>query len=74
MRGTDMNSSCCQMRSENVAAVPEILFSPEHGQKPAFAPDQASFELPTVLGFVSRFAREAPPPDTSPGAISILRI
>lgn len=74
MRGMDMNSSCCQMHGDNVAAVPEILFFPEHGQNPALAPYRARIESPVISYPVSRSYLEAPPTDNSPGGSSILRI
>ncbi len=74
MRGTDMSSSCCQMHGENVATVPDLLASPEHGQNPALTPYQDSVESPVILHPASRFYQEAPPADISPGRSSILRI
>jgi hypothetical protein len=74
MRGMDVSSSCCQMHGENVAAVPEILFSPEHRQNPALAPNPANVESPVILCRLNRSYPEAPPTDTSPGRSSILRI
>jgi len=74
MHGMDVNSSCCQMHGENVAAVPEILFFPEHGQNPALAPYRANVESPVIVYPLSRSYLEAPPADNSPGRSSILRI
>ena len=74
MRGMDMNSSCCQMHGENVATVPDLLFSPKHGQNPALAPYRASVESPLILYPASRSYLETPPADMSPDRSSILRI
>lgn len=74
MQNADMNSSCCQTHSGDAAVVPEGLFAPEHVRLAALAPQVGAVPITPVSADAIRYLREAPPPDISPGAPSVLRI
>jgi len=72
--GMTVNGSCCQV-SRPIPAVPPVpLSSSERLQRLAFVANQAALQVSTSSGAVYRNALEAPPPKSSPGGISILRI
>ena len=74
MHGANMNASCCRTHSEDGAVVPEVPFALEHVRMTAMASQPVSGVILSVSTDAIRCVREAPPPDTPPGAGSILRI
>lgn len=74
MQNADMNSPCCRTHSEDAAVVPEVPFAPEHVRIAALALHLAAGPILAGSADAIRFVWEAPPPDTPPGATSVLRI
>jgi hypothetical protein len=74
MRGTDSKASCCQTGSIDAAVTLVPPFSPEHSLKPLLVACPSSLERSATPVAGWRNALEAPPPRSSAGAISILRI
>ena len=74
MQGTDMNAPCCPTHTEDAAMVPEAPVALEHGTLIALPPHPATVPMLAVSADGIRYVPGAPPPDTSPGAISVLRI
>lgn len=72
--GTAANSSCCQVGRQDPAVTPVLLSTSEHSQRLAFVPNQVAPQAPDSQSAACRDALEAPPPRSSPGGISILRI
>jgi hypothetical protein len=72
--GTTTNRSCCQIGHEELALSQVSQSSSEHSQRLAFVPIRASLQAPTSHGAMCRNVQEAPPPKSSPGGISVLRI
>lgn len=66
--------SCCQLHEESIGLVPVLGYAPEQLQQLAVSPDQ--FLLPALIeartGLRTLF--EAPPPRSSSGVSSILRV
>jgi hypothetical protein len=66
--------SCCQLHEQSIGLVPVLAYAPEQLQKLAVAP--AQFLLPALAearnGLRNRF--ETPPPKSSSGVSSILRV
>jgi hypothetical protein len=72
--GTAANSSCCQVGLQNPAVTTVTQSRSEQSQRLAFVPNQATLQAPTSQSAACHNALEAPPPKSSPGCISILRI
>ncbi|MGA7857284.1 MAG: hypothetical protein WCA11_05135 [Terracidiphilus sp.] len=72
--GTTANRSCCQVGRQDPAVPPVPLSTSKHSQRLAYVPNQAALQAPTSQSAACRNALEAPPPKSSPGGISILRI
>jgi hypothetical protein len=72
--GATANRSCCQVDRQNPAVTPVAQSSSEHSQRLEFVPTKANLQATTSQGAACRNALEAPPPKSSPGGISILRI
>jgi hypothetical protein len=74
MQSADMNSPCCRTHSGDAAVVPETSSAPEHGPITALVPHPDAGAILAATRDAIGCIPEAPPPDTSPGASSILRI
>jgi hypothetical protein len=74
MQGTDSKASCCQTGGIDAAVTPVPPFSPELSLKPLLVTCPTSLERSATHVAGWRNALESPPPRSSSGAISILRI
>jgi hypothetical protein len=74
MRGMRMHPTCCRIRGTEPAVTPVPPFSPEHSLKPLLVAYSIRLERPAATDAGWHSALEAPPPRSSPGALSILRI
>lgn len=74
MPSMGMNASCCQVRGTDVFVAPVLPYSPEHSLRLAFIPGETRVEPSAAPSTGWRNAFEAPPPKSSPGVHSILRI
>ncbi len=74
MHGMKMTSACCQIRGTAPAFTPVPPFSPEHSLKPLLVENPICLERSATSDAGWHSAFEAPPPRSSAGAISILRI
>ena len=72
MRGTGLGCAACGKLGENVAVAPEA--PPAQAQTAVFLPYRTSLLLCDASGPQGQFAFDAPPPEPSPGGVSILRI
>jgi len=73
MRGMSASGLCCPAHRVNAVA-PEVLSSPEHAQTAGFLPCHASLAAHAAPRVANQVALEAPPPGSSPGKNSVLRI
>jgi hypothetical protein len=74
MGGMKMTPACCRIHATAAAVTPVPPFSPEHSLKPLFVAYPTSLEPSATPDAGWRNALEAPPPRSSAGAISVLRI
>jgi hypothetical protein len=72
--GMDANGSCCGTRGQNIALAPVPPYAPEHTQNLALCPHESSWQAPATMGVQHWTPLEAPPPKSSSGGSSILRI
>jgi hypothetical protein len=74
MDGMKIIPACCRIRATDPAFTPVPPFSPEHSLKPQFVAYPTSLERSATTDAGWRNVLEAPPPKSSAGGISILRI
>ncbi len=72
--GMAANGPCCQLHGESPVVSPAPLYSSEHLRQLAVVPQQAFLQAPPDIGTATSRVFNAPPPNGSPGNISILRI
>ncbi len=69
-----MSGACCQAQPLNATAAQNAPITADHLQRLAFMPAGAAPQADVAIGAVSLGARAAPPPDSSSGLSTILRI
>ena len=74
MDGKRIIPACCRIRTTDPAVTPVPPFSPERSLKPLFVAYPTSLDRSGATDAARRGALEAPPPKSSAGRISILRI
>jgi hypothetical protein len=74
MSGMKVLPACCRIRATEPALTPISPFSPEQSLKPLLVAYPTSLERSIATHDGWRNAQETPPPRTSAGRISILRI
>jgi hypothetical protein len=72
--GMTANGSCCNVDRQNPGVTPVPLSSSERSQRLAFLPSQYNLQASTCQGALCPNALETPPPKSSLGGVSILRI
>ena len=66
--------SCCQARQRDTAISPVPSYPPNRPFVLAIVPSASIALVDSALTFASLPAMETPPPESSPGSISVLRI
>lgn len=72
--GTMQNGECCRLAPVHSPAAVISVYAPEHGQQPGVLMRAEYLPLLTEPRLGRHAVHETPPPDPSPGGISILRI
>jgi hypothetical protein len=68
------NRSCCELAPAHNTATMVSAYAPEYDQQTALLVREARLPMLTDPGMGQRTFHETPPPDPSPGGISVLRI
>lgn len=67
-------SACCQAQPQTAELTPLTLDTADHAHDAALVAEPMLVPLPVVICSALRNPLDAPPPDTSPGVLSSLRI